>query len=138
MKAFARISDKEIRTYAPVVNPDVVVVIDHTLLDAVDVTEGLGEKGILLVNTHLNSDDIKKKTQFNGKCMTVDATRIAIDAVGRNLPNTPMIGALIKATNCISMDDIEESINHKFLKKIGEEKTKATINAVKKAYDEVK
>ena len=138
MKAFARISDKEIRTYAPVVNPDVVIVIDHTLLDSVDVTEGLDEKGVLLVNTSLSSDEIKKKTKFNGKCMTVDATKIAIEAVGRNLPNTPMIGALIKATNCISMKDIEDSINHKFLKKIGEEKTKATIDAVKKAYEELK
>ena len=138
MKAFARISDKQIRTYAPVVNPDVVIVIDHTLLDSVDVTEGLDEKGVLLVNTPLSPEEIKKKTKFNGKCMTVDATKISIEAVGKNLPNTPMIGALIKATACISMKDIEESINHKFLKKIGEEKTKATIDAVKKAYDEVK
>ena len=139
MKAFARISDKEIRTYAPVVNPDVVIVIDHTLLDSVDVTEGLDEKqGILLVNSPENPEAVKKKTGFKGRCMAVDATRIAIDAVGKNLPNTPMIGALIKATDCISMDDIEESINHKFLKKIGEQKTKATIDAVKKAYEEVK
>ena len=49
-----------------------------------------------------------------------------------------MIGALIKATNCISLDAIEDSIKHKFLKKLGEEKTKATIDAVKKAHDEVK
>ena len=65
MKAFARISDVEIRTYAPVVNPDVVIVIDHTLLDSVDVTEGLGEDGVLLVNTPHDSDSIKKQLKFN-------------------------------------------------------------------------
>ncbi|MFH1440383.1 MAG: 2-oxoacid:acceptor oxidoreductase family protein [Candidatus Woesearchaeota archaeon] len=141
MKAFARISDKEIRTYAPVVNPDVVIVIDPTLLNSVNVAEGLSDQGILLVNSPDSSDMIKKRinsglTDFKGKCMTVDATKISIEAVGKNLPNTPMIGALIKATKCITMEDIENSIKDKFLKKIGEQKTKATIDSVKKAYEE--
>jgi pyruvate ferredoxin oxidoreductase gamma subunit len=138
MKAFARISDKNISTYAPVINPNVVIVIDPTLLDSVDVTEGMTEESILLVNTPLSSEEICKKLGFSGKCMTVDATKIAIDSVGRNLPNTPMIGALIKATGCIELKDIEDSIKHKFLKKLGEEKTQATIDAVRKAHDDLK
>ena len=137
MKAFARISDKQISTYAPVVNPDVVIVIDPTLLNSVDVTEGLLDNGILLVNTSSTPEEIKKKIKFNGKCMTVDATKISLEAVGKNLPNTPMIGALIKATNCIELKDIEDSIKQKFLKKLGELKTQATIDAVRKAHDEV-
>ncbi len=128
MKAFARISDKPIHTYAPVVNPDVVVVIDPTLL----------KEGILLVNTPEPADAVKKKTKFSGRCMTVDASKISMESVGKNMPNTPMIGALIKATNCISIEAIEESIRHKFIKKLGEQKTQATVDSVRRAYNEVR
>ncbi|MCK5282841.1 MAG: 2-oxoacid:acceptor oxidoreductase family protein [Nanoarchaeota archaeon] len=138
MKAFARISDKPIHSYAPVVNPDVVMVIDPTLLETVNVADGLSEDGVLIVNTPKDTQWAQEKTGFKGKCMAVDATKIAFEAVGKNLPNTPMIGALIKATNCITLDAITESIKKKFLKKLGEEKTQATIDAVKKAHDEVK
>jgi len=137
MKAYTKISDGEIKGVSPVTNPDVVVVIDPTLLDP-SVAEGLHEGSVLLVNTEKDIAYVREKTGFKGKVGVVDATKIAIEAVGRNLPNTPMIGALIKATGCITLDAIEESIKHKFLKKLGEEKTKATIDAVKKAHDEVK
>lgn len=138
MRAFARISDKPIRTYSAVVNPDVVIVIDPTLLDSVNVTEGLLKDGILLVNTPNEPKWVQDKIKFKGKCMTVDATKIALESVGKNLPNTPMIGALIKATNVITLEAIEESIKHKFLKKLGEEKTMATVKSVERAFNEVK
>jgi pyruvate ferredoxin oxidoreductase gamma subunit len=137
MKAYTKISDNEIKGVSPVTNPDVVLVIDPTLLGPM-VADGLTEDSILLVNTDKDIAYVREKTGFKGKIGVVDATKIAIDAVGKNLPNTPMIGALIKATNCITLDAIEESIKHKFLKKLGEEKTKSTVDAVKKAHDEVK
>jgi pyruvate ferredoxin oxidoreductase gamma subunit len=138
MKAFARICDNPISTFAPVVNPDVVMVIDPTLLETVDVAEGLTDKGILIVNTPKDASWVSKKAGFKGKCMAIDATKISLEAVGKNLPNTPMLGAFVKATNCIEMGAIKESIKKKFLKKLGEEKTQATIDAVQKAHDEVK
>jgi pyruvate ferredoxin oxidoreductase gamma subunit len=138
MRAFARLSDKPIRTYAPIVSPDVVMVIDPTLLEGVNVTEGLTKEGILIVNTPNGPEWVKEKTKFRGRCMTVDATKISLESVGKNLPNTPMIGALIKATECIDLKAIEESIRNKFLKKIGEEKTNATIRAVDRAYNEAR
>lgn len=137
MRSFARISNKPIKTYAPVVEPDVVMVIDPTLV-AKDVVEGLGKKGILLVNTNENSSAIKKKTGFQGKVYTVDATKISLDAVGKNLPNTPMLGALMKVTNIIELESLNNKVKEKFLNKIGEQKTQATIDAIKKAYYEVK
>ena len=135
MKTYARVSDDKIKTFAPVVNPDVVMVIDNTLLGSVDVTEGLTEKGILIVNTNEDSLKIKKKTGFNGRICCVDATKISIDTIGRNLPNTPMLGALVKATNVIELDAITNCIKNKFLKKLGEDKTNKTIDGVKRAYD---
>ena len=138
MKAYTRISDKVITTYAPVVNPDVVIVIDPTLLESANVTEGLTEDGILIVNTPKSAEGIKKEIGFKGKVYTVDATKISIDTVGRNLPNTPMLGAFVKITGVIPIDAVKDSIKTKFLKKLGEEKTNATIKGVELAYEGVK
>jgi len=135
MVAYTRISDNPITTYAPIVNPDVVMVIDPTLIGPVDVTVGLTKDGKLIVNTNESAEDIRKKTSFKGKIYCVDATKISIDTVGKNLPNTPMLGALIKATGVIELNVITESIKHKFLKKLGEEMTNKTIEGVKRAYD---
>jgi len=138
MKAYDRISDKQITTYAPVVNPDVVLVIDPTLIGPIDVTEGLSKDGVLIVNTPKSAEEIKKEVGFKGKVYTVDATKIAIDTVGRNLPNTPILGAFVKITKVIPIDAIKNSIKKKFLKKLGEEKTNATIKGVELAYEAAK
>ncbi len=138
MMAYNRISDKAITVYAPVVNPDVVMVIDPTLLGCIEVTEGLTKDGILIVNTPKSADEVKKEVGFKGKIYTVDATKISIDTVGRNLPNTPMLGALVKVTKIIPIDSIKKCIEDKFLEKLGEEKTNATIRGVELAYKAVK
>ncbi|MBN1896621.1 MAG: 2-oxoacid:acceptor oxidoreductase family protein [Candidatus Aenigmarchaeota archaeon] len=138
MKTYARISDKPITTYEPVLEPDIVLVIDPTLVGQVDVTQGLGKDGILVVNTVESTDELKKKTGFTGKIYTVDATGISIDLLGKNLPNTPIIGALIKVTGVIDIKYVEKRVEGMFLKKIGVEKTQANIDAIKRAHDEVK
>ncbi|MCD6496641.1 MAG: 2-oxoacid:acceptor oxidoreductase family protein [Candidatus Aenigmarchaeota archaeon] len=138
MKTYARISDKPIETYEPVLEPDIVLVIDPTLIGQVDVTNGMKGDGILIVNTTESSSEIKKKTGFTGKVYTVDATGISIGLLGRNLPNTPVIGALIKVTGVIDIKYVEKRVEGMFLKKIGREKTQANIDAIKKAYEEVK
>lgn len=138
MKSFTRISDKPIDLHCGITNPDIVVVIDPTLLDAVDVTEGLDEKGILMVNTPEKPETIRKKTKFSkGKVLTVDATKISLDTIKAPLPNTPMLGALIKATGIVSLDNLKESVKKKFLKKIGEEKVKGNLDSIDRAYKEV-
>lgn len=139
IRAFTRISDEPINIHSGVTNPEAVVVIDPTLLDATDVTEGLDDQGILVVNTHLTPKEIREKTKFNkGKVFTVDATKIALDTIGLPLPNTSMLGALIKATGLVTIKDIEEKTKEKFLKKIGEKKTQGNIDSINRAYKEVK
>lgn len=138
MRAYTRISDQPINIHSGVTSPEIVVVIDPTLLDTVDVTEGLGEEGILVVNTSQKPEAIRKKTKFTkGKVYTVDATKIALDTIGLPLPNTSMLGALVKATGLVDIKDIEEKIKDKFLKKIGEQKTQGNIESVTRAYNEV-
>ncbi|MBN2422070.1 2-oxoacid:acceptor oxidoreductase family protein [Candidatus Woesearchaeota archaeon] len=138
MKAYTRISEEIINTYAPVVNPDFVLVIDPTFIGTIDVADGLKEKGILIVNTKETPDEVKKKTGFDGEVHCVDASGISIAATGINKPNVPMLGALIKVTNIVSVESIEHLIKKKFLEKLGEQKTQATIDAIQRAHDEVK
>ena len=106
---------------------------------AVDVTEGLREDGIILVNTDRPPEDIRKELNFTkGKVGTLDATKIALETLKLPMPNMPMLGALLKAKEFVSVDELGEKVKQKFLKKIGEEKTNANLEGIKRAYNEVK
>jgi len=139
MKAFTRISDEPIYVHSSVTTPDVVIVIDPTLLGAVDVTEGIGPDGILLVNTEKTPEDVRKMMNFKkGRVGTVDATKIALETLKIPMPNMPMLGAFIKVNPIVSIDEVSDVVKAKFLKKMGEEKTKANIEGIKRAYNELK
>lgn len=136
--AYARISDQKIRLYQPVNHPDVVLVIDPTLLCATDVTEGMTKDSVLVVNTPKQPEELRKELGFEGKIITVDATKISIEATGANKPNIPVLGAMTRATDAVKIESIENKIKQKFLKKLGEEKTSATIKAIQRSRDEAK
>ena len=138
IRAYTRISDHPITIHSGVTNPDIAAVIDPTLLESVNVTEGLDDDSILLINTDKTPSEMRKELNFNkGKLCTVDATKIALETIGLPLPNTSMLGAIIKVTQITSLEDIEKEIKGKFLKKIGEQKTQANIDSVHRAYKEV-
>ncbi len=138
IRTFTRISAAPINLHCGVSNPEIVVVIDPTLLNSIDVTEGLTKEGVLLVNTEESPQAIRQKLQFKeARVYTVGATKIALDTLKLPLPNMPMLGALIKATAVVPLERLEEKITKKFLKKIGEEKTKGNIEGVRRAYQEV-
>ncbi len=138
IKAFSRIAEKPITLHCGVSNPQIVIVIDPTLLDSVNVIEGLPEDGVLLVNTVDSPQQLRDKLNFHtGKVYTVDATKIALETVKMPLPNTPMLGALIKAVGIVALKNVEKKIRKKFLKKIGEEKTQGNIESVHRAYKEI-
>lgn len=139
IRAYTRVDEAPINIHSGVTNPDVVVVIDPTLLATVDVVEGLSEEGLLLVNTSEEPKTVRENLNFHkGKVATVDATRISLETLGIPMPNTPMLGALIKVKPLVSIDTLIEKIKDKFLKKIGEEKTNANIAGIKRAYEETK
>ncbi len=138
MRTFARISDQPIKTYQPVSEPDCVIVIDPTLLEVVDVVSGLKDDKVLILNTKKSPEEVRKKTGFRGKIYTIDATGISIAKLGINMPNTPVLGALSKATGVIGIRDLTKKVEDMFTKKIGEQKTKANVECIEKAYEEVK
>lgn len=139
MKAYTRISDHHIDIHCGVANPDYVVVIDPTLLDSVPVTEGLSENGVILVNTPKTPQEIREKLNFKGgKVFTVDASQIAMDTIGKPMPNTPMVGALIGSTHLIDSKVLSSKIHEKFFKSLGQKGVDVNIMAVEKAISEVK
>ena len=139
IRAYTRISDAVINLHSSVSNPEIVVVIDPTLLDSINVAEGLGDDGILVVNSHDDVDSVRNKTGFKkGTVAVCDATKISLETLGVPIPNTPMLGALLKVKGIVPIEAIENEVKKKFLKKIGEEKTNANVEAVKRAYNEVK
>ena len=96
IRGFTRIAERPIRIHSAVYYPDAVVVLDDTLLETVDVTENLSEDGVVVVNTTQPPGDVKGKLSNHGKGVHVlDASRISLDEIGRDIPNTPMIGALV-------------------------------------------
>ena len=103
MAAYTRISDEKILIHSGVENPDIVVVIDPTLVGTIDVLKGVDlEKGIVIINSSISPSQFRKKLpEFKGTIATVDATGIALDSIGRPIPNVPMLGALIRVTNLL-------------------------------------
>ena len=139
MRAYTRISDEPIYVHSSVTKPDVVIVIDPTLLKAVDVAEGLSQDGILLVNSDKAPEEIRKEISFKkGKVGTVDATKIALDTLKIHMPNMPMLGAFLKVNSIVSIDEVSQVVRAKFIKKIGEEKTNGNIEGIKRAYNELR
>ena len=120
--AYDRISDHPIRVHSNIYDPQYVVVVDETLLEIVDVTAGLREDGAILINTSRSKDEIIPHLKgYKGKVYTVDAKKIAMDTLGKNFPNTPMLAAIVKVANIMDEEtflrEMQASFKHKFASK---------------------
>jgi pyruvate ferredoxin oxidoreductase gamma subunit len=143
VRAFNRLSNKPIRLHSGIENPAIVLVLDPTLLKTVDVLEGLTDNGILIVNTSDSAEIIRKKLSVNSniKVYTVDASKIAMDTIGLNKPNTPMLGALAKVTDILDYQKMLKSIEHKLKIKFRgkpEEIVTKNMKAIETAHKETK
>ena len=138
IRAYTRISDKAINIHSSVTNPDAVVVIDSTLLTP-EVLEGLSENGVLVVNSTESVSEIRERLGHDaGKVAVCDATKIALDTIKTPMTNTPMLGALLKVLPVVTLEAIQDKIKKKFINKLGDEKTEANLEAIRRAYNEVK
>ena len=141
VQSFNRISDQPITIHSQVRAPSVVVVLDPTLIGTVDVTAGLAPDGVIIVNTNQPASAIKAKLSLNGrKLFVIDASKIARETIGRDIPNTPMLGALVRVTGLIShetvMADTRKKIEQKFKNK--PEVIEGNLKAIERAYNEIK
>ncbi|SMC23335.1 pyruvate ferredoxin oxidoreductase gamma subunit [Desulfacinum hydrothermale DSM 13146] len=112
--AFVRVSDQQIRTREKVYSPNMVVVLDPTLLEIVDVQAGVPDDGILVVNTKMSVDELRKNAGLTRRLAVVDASTIAIETLRVPITNTTMLGALIKATGVISVDALRGPVQKRF------------------------
>jgi pyruvate ferredoxin oxidoreductase gamma subunit len=138
IRAFTRLSPEPIHKHCQIQEPDMVLVLDPTLLEAVNVTEGLEEDGILLVNTAQSPAEVREMVGFRtGRVFTVDATRIALETLGREITNTPMLGALVKATGILTVEDLVAQTRKQFGDKFGTEVVNRNVEAIERAAAEV-
>ncbi|MFH0822057.1 MAG: 2-oxoacid:acceptor oxidoreductase family protein [Pseudomonadota bacterium] len=131
--AFARVADEPIRIRAKVYHPDVVIVLDPSLVEIVNPLEGLGEGGILVLNTTQDPETVAKSLAFKGKLAVVDATRIAREVIGLPITNTTMVGALVKGAGLLSVEALEEPFKKRFGKLAAR-----NIEAMKRAWEETR
>lgn len=139
--AYNRITDEHCKVHSNIYTPDYVVVVDETLLKSVDVTKGLKENGALIINSKKTPEDIRPLLNgYEGKVCVVDAEKISMETLGKNFPNTPMLGAVVKVSNVIDQErfikDMRESFEHKFINK--ESVIEGNMKALVKSMEEVK
>jgi len=139
IKAFTRISDEPIEIHNNIENPDIVVVLDESLLDVVDVSEGIVDGGTIIINTCSPAPDVKAALGLDDsvKVACVDASGIALDTIKRDIPNTPIVGALIKVTGVIDGEVFKGLLAKNLAKKFGQEMIDANFAAVDRAGREV-
>jgi len=132
--AFTRISDEPIQIHCAVYNPDVVAVLDPTLLKTVPVTKGLSEEGTIIINSKENPADTRKMLKIDkAKILTVPATEIAMKILGRPITNTAMLGGVAHATGIVKLESIEKAVKERFTQNIAEK----NVAVIKEAYEEV-
>lgn len=136
-KTYLRIAEKVIRSKEPIVDPDVVVVLDETLLTSQIVTDGLDKNEALIINSVKTSQEIKKLIRYEGKIYPVDANGISQSIIGQPRPNTVILGKLIKITELVKLESVICEFEKIFLEKIGKENCEKNVLAIEKAYDAI-
>ena len=139
IQAFTRISSEPIDIHCNIEDPNVVAVLDESLLTFVDVTRGLSDGGVIIINTCSPPDVVRKALGVSDgvKVACVDATGISMDTLKRDMPNTPMLGALAGAAGVFSADEFCGHLAKTFGKKFSQDVIDANLEAVRRANKEV-
>lgn len=120
--AYNRISYDPIRVHSNIYTPDMVMVVDETLLESVDVTAGLKKEGAIIINTNKTKEDVIPYLKgYEGMVYVIDARDISQKALGKYFPNSPMLAAAVAVSGVMEkdafMNEMQASYAHKFAKK---------------------
>ena len=138
IRANTRLSSEPILIHSSIEEPDVVLVLDSTVIGPVNVTEGLKPEGLIIVNTPDSPERVRRQLGLgSGRVATIDASRIAIDESGRDITNTPLLGAFAATTGVFSADEIVEQTRNRLGKKLSPKLVKGNVNAIRRAAREV-
>ena len=139
IQCFNRLSPDPISTYCGVSGPEIVVVVDPSLLELVDITKGVPSQGKIIINTDEDVETVKKKYGLhNFQVYTIDATTISMEELGRSMPNIPVLGALIKIIRLLTKEEAAAFLEQAFGKKFPEKVVKSNIAALARAFEEVR
>jgi pyruvate ferredoxin oxidoreductase gamma subunit len=134
--AYVRLSDEPIEIHSSIRNPGVVVVIDKSMAFFKNTTSGLARDGFFMSNFDGEPAELRTKLELEPsvKVLSLDATGIAMKSLGKDIPNTPMLGALIRATGIVQFESIAKVLNQRFKGAV----QAGNADALKHGYDEVK
>ncbi len=139
LRAFTRIGDKELRLHCPITRPNIVVVVDATLIDSLDVGDGAPDDAVFVINSAQDPKVFRSKMKVKPtqKIITVDATKIAVETIGRPMPNAPLIGTVTKVSGLISLESALGDVRKSFGKKFSQKIIDGNLEATKRGYQEV-
>ncbi len=132
--SFLRVSDEPIVVRDEIYNPDYVVVLDPTVMESVNVLAGLKENGMLICNYPKGPEELKaelKADELKVKVLTINATKMAMEILGRPITNTAMVGAFAGATKIVSLNTLIDTINEWFKGELAEKNSKLVEEAYK-------
>ncbi len=139
LKAYTRVCDVPIEVHNSIKNPNIVVVLDDTLLEIEDVLKGIKDSGIVILNTPMTALQAREalRARDDLRVAVVDASKIAVESIGRDIPNTPIVGALAKISGIVELDGVLDRLKETFGKKFGQDVIDANLASVKRAFEEV-
>ncbi|MGQ9623089.1 MAG: 2-oxoacid:acceptor oxidoreductase family protein [Candidatus Caldatribacteriaceae bacterium] len=137
VKAYNRVSDTPIRVHSGVTSPEIVVVVDPTLLGSVNVLEGLTNNGAVVANFSSSPQELRNLIGFSeGTVVTVDASRISREILGRVVVNTPMLGALCRVFSGVRLETVLKAVRAQFGEKLRAEVVEKNLACLRRAYEE--
>ena len=140
MTAYTRISTSPIYIHSNIYNPDIVIVADDSLLNTIDVANGLKEKGGMIINTQLSQGQIRHLLPgYKENLYKIDAKSIALRNIRQNMPNMPLLSSVVRISSIVKKDffikNMENVLEHRFASK--QEVLKGNLKALEEAWDEV-
>ncbi len=137
IRAFTRISETPIKVHSQVYEPDIVIILDGTLVGKVDMLGGLKKDGFVLANYAGTPKELQEALGTDAECHTLDATAISMEEIGKPMANTAILGALTKVSPLVSYSALEDQITTKFTGKLSDKVIVKNLSALKRAFDEV-
>lgn len=139
LRSYVRISDRPIRLRCSVRRPEIVIVLDPSLVESENVADGIVPGGLILVNTSESPAQVRAKIGHpDVQVATVDANTISMETIGRPIPNTPMLGALAKLRpDVVTLEAAESAVKATLGEKLSADVIERNLQAVARAYQEV-
>ena len=138
--AYNRLSQEPLRIHSNIYSPDMVVVVDESLIGSVDVTAGIKEDGVIIVNSQRSPQEVRAALAgYQGRLYLIDAKSVSIRNIGRNMPNTPLLASVVKISGIMEaqafFENMRGSFAHKFVSK--PEVLEGNMKAIRDAWEEV-